>query len=77
MRLKMHDSVAPTLLGKRTDDERDWLDADFPDTRVTVKTREDAKRYSSLVRGSVRVALGRFTTDEELEKRRKRVAVLP
>ena len=49
----------------------------LPRKKVTSKTRANTISESNRFRGSVRIALGRFYTDDEYEKRRKRILNTP
>ena len=55
---------------------RDWsesIDIDLAARQpITEKTREVARKAAGRFRGSVRVSMGRFYTDEEFEAKRKR-----
>ena len=49
------------------------VELDFPEvTAVTRKMVEAASRQTHILRGSVRLMTGRFSTSEELEERRQR-----
>lgn len=61
-------------LEKLTPGTDEWsrvVDTDLPKTRVTAKSREVSLSNSRRYRGSVRVSMGRFMTDDEYETRRK------
>ncbi len=53
------------------DKKQDWknlIDKPFPDIGpITDDIREQTTKYIHRIRGSVRIALGRFFTDEEYE----------
>lgn len=53
------------------------LDAPLPKVAVNEATRELTKEYAHKFRGSVRVATGRFMTEDEHEAYRQRVLATP
>jgi hypothetical protein len=56
------------------EDWRRLTETDFPKSGgITEETRERTIREANRYRGSVRVSTGRFPTDAEYEKRRKKV----
>jgi len=56
----------------------DVIDAPAPiPSNITDKTKEVTQAESHRFRGSVRIALGKFYTDEEYEARRKRILNTP
>ena len=49
------------------------IDTDLPSVGViTDVSRKNTKKYAAKYRGSVRISLGRFVTDEEYENHRKK-----
>lgn len=61
-----------------TDDWRRVLDADLPRIGpITERTRQVTLQHRYRLTGSVRVALGRFFTDDEFAKYRQRVLSTP
>ena len=54
------------------------IDTDLPPMgSITDVSRENTKRYAVKYRGSVRISLGRFLTDEEYENHRKKSLAKP
>ena len=54
------------------------IDTDLPPMGpITDVSRENTKRYAAKYRGSVRISLGRFPTDEEYENHRKKSLTTP
>lgn len=52
-------------------------DTDFSDLKINEETREMTKSLAHRFRGGVRISLGKFYTDEEFEKRRKKILNTP
>jgi hypothetical protein len=56
----------------KNEKELDVMERDFPEVKeVTLEMQEALFRQGRLVRGSVRLMLGRLSTTEELEERRR------
>jgi len=57
---------------------RSVIDVPLPvPKKVTAKSKEHTIKESHRFRGSVRIACGKFYTDEEFESRRKRILSTP
>ena len=57
--------------------KRDVTDVDFPDVEFTEELRNDVIKGKQVISGDIRIATGRFYTDEEWESRRKKVLSKP
>lgn len=59
-------------------DWRDFIDRDFPEMKITEETRNAIIEYARTHRVSnVRIATGRFYTDEEYRQYRERILSTP
>ena len=65
----------------QTSTQRGWeelINVDFPEApHITEEARELTKRESNRFRGSVRMSLGEFWTEEEYEQFREKVLNTP
>ncbi|RJP32405.1 MAG: hypothetical protein C4527_06105 [Candidatus Omnitrophota bacterium] len=55
---------------------KEWdevMEKSFPTVRITEKTKQTTRRYMKKFRGSFRVSTCRFSTEDEIKKRKNRI----